>query len=110
MDISPSDAPTFWVKFLWKLRRGGLRGVKLVASDAHDGIKTTVAKLMNASWQRCPVHTMHNALGLCGKKEPHGRLGLHGRAFAQDSADAAEASGARSTTSSGPSCPSSRPS
>src|SRR5271154_4270119 len=38
MDIGPSEAETFWTEFLRKLRRRGLRGVKLVVSDAHEGI------------------------------------------------------------------------
>src|SRR6202040_3885918 len=49
MDIGPSEAETFWTEFLRKLRRRGLRGVKLVVSDAHEGIKAAVAKIMHAS-------------------------------------------------------------
>ena len=67
MDIGHSEAETFWTEFLRKLRRRGLRGVKLVISDAHEGIKAAVAKLMNATWQRCRVHTMRNALAHAGK-------------------------------------------
>src|SRR6516162_2739224 len=48
MDIGPSEAETFWTAFLRKLARRGLRGVKLVISDAHEGIKGAVAKVMNA--------------------------------------------------------------
>ena len=62
MDIGPSEAETFWTGFLRKLRQRGLRGVKLVISDAHDGLKAAVAKLLHASWQRCRVH-----LDLVGK-------------------------------------------
>src|SRR5471032_1859488 len=62
MDIGPSEAETFWTEFLRKLRRRGLRGVKLVVSDAHEGIKATVSKILTASWQRCRVHFMRNAL------------------------------------------------
>ena len=62
MDVGPSEAETFWTAFLRKLARRGLRGVKLVVSDAHEGIKATVAKVLNASWQRCRVHFMRNAL------------------------------------------------
>jgi len=39
MDIGASEAETFWVDFLRNLRRRGLRGVKLVISDTHEGIK-----------------------------------------------------------------------
>ena len=78
MDIGSSEAETFWVEFLRKLRRRGLRGVKLIVSDAHEGIKAAVAKLINATWQRCRVHTMRNALAHAGKSQPARRLGLHG--------------------------------
>ncbi len=58
MDIGPSEAETFWTAFLRKLARRGLRGVKLVISDAHEGIKATVAKVLNAAWQRCRVGSL----------------------------------------------------
>ena len=53
MTIGPSEAETFWIVFLRNLARRGLRGVKLVTSDAHEGIKAAVGKVMNATWQRC---------------------------------------------------------
>jgi putative transposase len=89
MDIGPSEAETFWTEFLRKLRRRGLRGVKLVISDAHEGIKAAVAKLMNATWQRCRVHTMRNALAHAGKSSRRVVSAFIATAFAQDSADAA---------------------
>ena len=67
MDIGPSEAETFWTEFLRKLRRRGLKGVQLVVSDAHEGIKAAVAKLMNAAWRRRRVDTMRNALAPAGK-------------------------------------------
>ena len=45
----------FWSEFLRSLMRRGLRGVKLVISDAHEGLKAAVAKVLNATWQRCHV-------------------------------------------------------
>ena len=39
MDIGASEAETVWVEFLRKLRRRGLRGVNLIASDTHEDIK-----------------------------------------------------------------------
>src|SRR4051812_186526 len=39
LDIGPSEAETFWTAFLRKLARRGLRGVKLVVSDAHEGLE-----------------------------------------------------------------------
>ena len=67
MDIGPSEAETFWTAFLRKLARRGLRGVKLVVSDAHEGIKAAVAKVLTATWQRCRVHFMRNALAHAGR-------------------------------------------
>src|SRR5579883_2440595 len=51
MAIGASEAETFWVDFLRSLARRGLRGVKLVISDAHEGLKASVAKVLHASWQ-----------------------------------------------------------
>ncbi len=62
MDISPSEAETFWTEFLRKLARRGLRGVKLVISDAHEGLKAAVAKVLHASWQRCRVGLLKNTI------------------------------------------------
>ena len=45
MDIGPSEAETFWTEFLRKLARRGLRGVKLVISDAHEGLKAAIARV-----------------------------------------------------------------
>ena len=67
LDICPSEAETFWGEFLRKLARRGLRGVKLVISDAHEGLKAAVAKVLGASWQRCRVHFMRNALAHANK-------------------------------------------
>jgi transposase-like protein len=91
MDIGPSEAETFWTEFLRKLRRRGLRGVQLVISDAHEGIKASVAKLINATWQRCRVHTMRNALAHAGKSGRRVVSAFMATAFAQDSAEAAKA-------------------
>ncbi len=90
LDICPSEADTFWGEFLRKLARRGLRGVKLVISDAHEGIKASVAKLMNATWQRCRVHTMRNALAHAGKSSRRVVSAFMATAFAQDSAEAAK--------------------
>jgi transposase-like protein len=89
MDIGPSEAETFWTAFLRKLTRRGLRGVKLVISDAHEGIKAAVSKVMNATWQRCRVHFMRNALAHAGKSGRRVVSAFIATAFAQDDAGAA---------------------
>src|SRR5919205_1882765 len=90
MDVGPSEAETFWTAFLRKLARRGLRGVKLVISDAHEGIKATVGKVLNATWQRCRVHFMRNALAHAGKSGRRVVSGFIATACAQDDAEAAK--------------------
>jgi transposase-like protein len=62
LHIGPSEAETFWSGFLKSLVRRRLKGVKLVISDAHEGLKHAIAKVMGATWQRCRVHWVRNAL------------------------------------------------
>ncbi len=89
MATGASEAETFWTDFLRSLARRGLRGVKLVISDSHEGLKTAVARVLHASWQRCRVHFMRNVLAHAGKG--HRRLvsAWIGTAFAEADADAA---------------------
>ena len=91
MDIGPSEAETFWTEFLRKLARRGLRGVKLVISDAHEGLKAAVAKVLHSSWQRCRVHFMRNALAHAGKSGRRVVAAFIATAFAQEDAEAAKA-------------------
>ena len=67
LGLGPSEAETFWSTFLKGLVRRGLKEVKLVISDAHDGLKQAAAKVLKATWQRCRVHWMRNALAHVAK-------------------------------------------
>src|SRR5499433_475296 len=91
LDIGPSEAETFWTEFLRKLARRGLRGVKLVISDAHEGIKAAVAKVFNATWQRCRVHFMRNVLAYAGRQGRRVVSAFIATAFAQNDAEGARA-------------------
>ena len=91
MDIGPSEAETFWTAFLRKLARRGLRGVKLVVSDAHEGIKAAVSRIFTATWQRCRVHFMRNALAHAGRSGRRVVSAFIATAFAQDDAEQAKA-------------------
>jgi transposase-like protein len=62
LGIGPSEAETFWSAFLKSLVKRGLRGVKLVISNAHDGLTAAITRVVGATWQRCRVHFMRNAL------------------------------------------------
>ena len=91
MDIGPSEAEPFWTAFLRKLARRGLRGVKLVISDAHEGLKAAISKILSATWQRCRVHFMRNALAHAGKSGRRVVSAFVATAFAQNDADECEA-------------------
>src|ERR671929_102390 len=68
VDVGPSEDGAFWTQFLRGLVARGLSGVKLVTSDAHQGLKGAVAAvLQGASWQRCRTHFMRSALALVPK-------------------------------------------
>ena len=63
VDCGPSEDEAFWTRFLRDLVRRGLKGVRLVVSDAHEGLKAAAAKVLSDSlWQRCRVHFMRNLL------------------------------------------------
>jgi transposase-like protein len=62
LKVGPSEAETFWSGFLKALVRRGLKGVKLVVSDAHEGLKQAIARVLGATWQRCRVHWMRYTL------------------------------------------------
>jgi transposase-like protein len=106
MEIGPSEAETFWTAFLRKLARRGLRGVKLVVSDAHEGIKATVAKVLT---------TPGSAVGCTSCATPWRTPARAAGASSPPSSPPPlprtmprprRRSGARSLTSSAPSCPS----
>ena len=89
MEIGASEAEAIWTEFLRKLTRRGLRGVKLVVSDAHEGIKAAVSKVLCATWQRCRVHFMRNVLAHSGKSGRRVVSAFIATAFAQETPEAA---------------------
>ena len=91
MAVGASEAETFWTEFLRKLRRRGLGGVKLVISDAHEGLKAAVTRILSATWQRCRVHFMRNVLAHAGKQGRRVVSAFIATAFAQDDANTAKA-------------------
>ena len=68
VEVGPSEDGAFWLGFLRSLVARGLHGVCLVTSDAHEGLRQAIgAVLHGASWQRCRVHFLRNALALVPK-------------------------------------------
>ena len=63
LDVGDSEDGAFWTEFLRSLRRRGLAGVRLVISDAHEGLKGAITAVFSgAAWQRCRVHFLRNVL------------------------------------------------
>jgi transposase-like protein len=91
LEIGASEAEPFWTAFLRKLARRGLKGVKLVISDAHEGIRAAVGKVLSTTWQRCRVHFMRNVLAHAGRQGRRVVSAFIATAFAQNTPEAARA-------------------
>jgi putative transposase len=86
LHIGPSEAESFWSDFLRSLVRRGLSGVRLVISDAHEGLKAAIRRVMGAAWQRCRVHWMRNALAYVPKGQQTMVAAALRQAFLQEDA------------------------
>ena len=63
LGVGDSEDKAFWTAFLRSLRARGLAGVRLVISDAHEGLRASIeAVMLGAAWQRCRVHFLRNVL------------------------------------------------
>ncbi len=89
LHIRPSEAEAFWGEFPRSLHRRGLRGVKLIISDAHEGLKAAIRRVFAASWQRCRVHWMRNALAYVAKAQTSMVAAALRQAFVQPDREAA---------------------
>src|SRR5262245_55564077 len=107
LECGPSEPEPFWTNFLRSLTRRGLRGVKLVISDSHEGLKKAAAKVLSSTWQRCRVHFMRNALAHVGSKQRQMVAAAIRTAFTQDTQRRHGQSGAPSPTACASASPSS---
>jgi putative transposase len=83
MAVGNSEAEPFWTEFLRGLVRRGLRGVKLVVSDAHEGLKAAASRVLGATAQRCRVHFLRNAMAHAGRTQRRIVSAWIGTAFAE---------------------------
>jgi putative transposase len=74
LDVGAAETEAFWTEFLRSLVARGLVGVQLAISDAHPGLKTAIARVLGAPWQRCTVHFLRDLRGHC-RKDQHDALG-----------------------------------
>ena len=88
--VGASETEAFWVEFCRQLVARGLRGVQLVISDAHEGLRSALAQCFTgASWQRCTVHFQRNVMAACSRQDGPAVLALVKTVFAQPSQQAA---------------------
>jgi putative transposase len=73
VDVGAAETEAFWSEFLRSLVGRGLAGVQLVVSDAHEGLKNAIAKVLGCPWQRCTVHFLRDCLGHA-RRDQHGLL------------------------------------
>ena len=79
-----SEDHQFWTSFLRQLVKRGLKDVRLVISDAHEGLRKAIAKVLHeASWQRCRVHFMRNVLSVVPKQAQDAVAAIVRTIFAQ---------------------------
>src|SRR5215212_8664237 len=69
LDVGAAETEAFWREFLRGLVARGLTGVQLAISDAHDGLRQAIAKLLGCAWQRCTVHFLRDMLGHVAKAQ-----------------------------------------
>jgi putative transposase len=92
VEVGPSEDGAFWLRFLRGLVARGLRGVRLATSDAHEGLRQAIAAVLHgASWQRCRVHFLRNALAFVPKGAQQLVAATIRTVFAQPTPEAARA-------------------
>lgn len=69
IEVAQKEMASSWSHFLEGLVTRGLRGVQLVVSDAHAGLRAAIPRVMNGcTWQRCSVHFLRNVLSVIPRK------------------------------------------
>ena len=68
VDVGEAETEAFWTEFLFGLKARGLAGVRLCVSDAHQGLRAAIARVLGCTWQRCTVHFLRDMLGHCSRQ------------------------------------------
>jgi putative transposase len=70
VEVADTESEATYQELFRSLKRRGLKGVELVVSDDHEGLKAALARhFQGASHQRCQVHYARNLLGMVGAKK-----------------------------------------
>jgi transposase-like protein len=68
LDVGEAETEAFWTEFLFSLKARGLAGVRVCVSDAHQGLRNAIARVLGCRWQRCTVHFLRDMLGHCARR------------------------------------------
>jgi putative transposase len=69
LDVGEAETEAFWTEFLFSLKARGLAGIRLCVSDAHQGLRNAIARVLGCRWQRCTVHFLRDMLGHVGRAQ-----------------------------------------
>ena len=70
VEIANTETRESWERVFRSLKRRGLRGVKLITSDDHEGLRQAVERyFQEATWQRCQFHFQRNLLDCVRKND-----------------------------------------
>lgn len=106
VSIGASESAEFWLDFCRGLLARGLGGVRLVTSDAHEGLKAAIAQcFVGAGWQRCKVHFLRNAAAAVPRTHQHAVLALLKGIFTQPNREASKAAVSQALDILEPRCP-----
>ena len=90
-EVARVENRVLWEEFLRSLKRRGLHGVKLVVSDAHEGLRRAIEEVFPGSlWQRCKVHFLRNLAGRVPRKKRPAMVSLAKTIFEQESLEGAQ--------------------
>lgn len=89
LDVGEAETEAFWTEFLFSLNARGLAGVRLCVSDAHQGLRNAIARVLGCRWQRCTVYFLRDMLGHTGRTQQPMIATAIRQIFQADSADEA---------------------
>lgn len=69
VEVADTESDASYQGVFASLKERGVRGVELVTSDDHTGLRAAIGKqFQGASWQRCQVHVTRNLLALVNQR------------------------------------------
>ena len=89
LDVGEAETEAFWTEFLFSLKARGLDGVRVCVSDAHQGLRNAIARVLGCRWQRCTVHFLRDMLGHCARSQQPMIAAAIRQIFRSDSRDEA---------------------